>query len=409
MSNVGLDENWTGNHLSQANLYGFGRLAWNPDLTRRADRRRVDAPDIRQRSEGARDGQRRSNSVPGARTRTTPDRSACRPSPTSRAITTASTSKRRSATAGASGIAPTKRASAWTAPSRQAPATSANTARRSRASTNRSRRVPDDLLLFLHHVPYTHKLHSGKTVIQYIYDSHYEGADARRGVRRASGRRSKAAVDEQRYRRDPRATRIPGGAGDRLARRRERASSRACRASPDAKGRVGNYPGRVEAEAMKLDGLRGAGHHAVGGRVGRQGRHVRIRNMRGDDEVRGRGRAGTRSTCSTSICPRGEARFRVLVGKQVIDEWTAADRIPARRLDAGASSRRVIAGVALRPGDEIRIEGVPGPRRSGRPGLHRNSSRKRYFVLPSKVLQADTSPLSRPRRNHPSAAPTSRA
>src|SRR4051812_11719511 len=33
VSNIGLDENWTGNHLSQANLYGFGRLAWNPDLT----------------------------------------------------------------------------------------------------------------------------------------------------------------------------------------------------------------------------------------------------------------------------------------------------------------------------------------------------------------------------------------
>ena len=33
--------------------------------------------------------------------------------------------------------------------------------------------------------------------------------------------------------------------------------------------------------------------------------------------------------------------------------------IPARRLDGGASTRRVIAGVALRPGDEIRIEGFP--------------------------------------------------
>ena len=48
VSNVGLDANWFGNHLSQANLYGFGRLAWNPDLTSRADRRRVDAADVRQ-------------------------------------------------------------------------------------------------------------------------------------------------------------------------------------------------------------------------------------------------------------------------------------------------------------------------------------------------------------------------
>ena len=35
---------------------------------------------------------------------------------------------------------------------------------------------PDNLLLFFHHVPYTYKLHSGETVIQHIYDSHYEGA-----------------------------------------------------------------------------------------------------------------------------------------------------------------------------------------------------------------------------------------
>src|SRR5436190_11371559 len=37
--------------------------------------------------------------------------------------------------------------------------------------------TPDELLLFMHHVPYTFVLHSGKTVIQHIYDSHYAGAE----------------------------------------------------------------------------------------------------------------------------------------------------------------------------------------------------------------------------------------
>ena len=37
--------------------------------------------------------------------------------------------------------------------------------------------TPDNLLLFFHHVPYTYKLHSGETVIQYVYDSHYKGAE----------------------------------------------------------------------------------------------------------------------------------------------------------------------------------------------------------------------------------------
>ncbi len=36
---------------------------------------------------------------------------------------------------------------------------------------------PDELLLFFHHVPYTHSLHSGKTVIQHIYDSHFDGVE----------------------------------------------------------------------------------------------------------------------------------------------------------------------------------------------------------------------------------------
>jgi len=36
---------------------------------------------------------------------------------------------------------------------------------------------PDELLLFFHHVPYTWKLKSGKTVIQHIYDTHFEGVE----------------------------------------------------------------------------------------------------------------------------------------------------------------------------------------------------------------------------------------
>ncbi|MEB8338227.1 alpha-glucuronidase family glycosyl hydrolase [Streptomyces endophyticus] len=44
---------------------------------------------------------------------------------------------------------------------------------------------PDELLLFFHHVPYTHRLHSGRTVIQHIYDTHAEGcAEAEEARRR---------------------------------------------------------------------------------------------------------------------------------------------------------------------------------------------------------------------------------
>ena len=36
---------------------------------------------------------------------------------------------------------------------------------------------PEELLLFFHHVPYSYRLKSGKTLIQHIYDSHFEGAE----------------------------------------------------------------------------------------------------------------------------------------------------------------------------------------------------------------------------------------
>ncbi len=35
VANTGSDRNWTGHHFGQANWYGFGRLAWNHDLTSR--------------------------------------------------------------------------------------------------------------------------------------------------------------------------------------------------------------------------------------------------------------------------------------------------------------------------------------------------------------------------------------
>jgi alpha-glucuronidase len=45
-------------------------------------------------------------------------------------------------------------------------------------------RCPDDVLLFFHHVPYGHVLRSGGTVIQHIYDTHFAGAAEAAQMRR---------------------------------------------------------------------------------------------------------------------------------------------------------------------------------------------------------------------------------
>ncbi|WP_327000832.1 alpha-glucuronidase [Dactylosporangium sp. NBC_01737] len=54
---------------------------------------------------------------------------------------------------------------------------------------------PDELLLFFHHVPYGHVLHSGVTVIQHIYDTHFAGVEAVTGARRLWERLPAGLVD----------------------------------------------------------------------------------------------------------------------------------------------------------------------------------------------------------------------
>jgi len=57
---------------------------------------------------------------------------------------------------------------------------------------------PDELLLFFHHVPYSHVLHSGKTVIQHIYDTHFQGAEQAVELLH-SWKSLKGKMDEERF------------------------------------------------------------------------------------------------------------------------------------------------------------------------------------------------------------------
>jgi len=41
---------------------------------------------------------------------------------------------------------------------------------------------PEELLLFFHRVQYDHVLKSGKTLLQQLYDAHFQGADAAEGL-----------------------------------------------------------------------------------------------------------------------------------------------------------------------------------------------------------------------------------
>jgi hypothetical protein len=54
----------------------------------------------------------------------------------------------------------------------------------------------------------------------------------------------------------------------------------------------------------------------------------------------------------------GKSQFKLLVAGQPIDEWQADDKLPDDKPNGNTSTRREIRRVALRPGDEIRIETI---------------------------------------------------
>ncbi len=111
---------------------------------------------------------------------------------------------------------------------------------------------PDELLLFMHHVPYTHVLHSGETVIQHIYDTHYQGAEAAaRFVR--DWRALAGHVDVERYRAVLAHLEYQRGHAvvwrDAVVQWFRKTSG-----IPDARGRAEQVPGRIEAEDGELSG-----------------------------------------------------------------------------------------------------------------------------------------------------------
>jgi alpha-glucuronidase len=226
---------------------------------------------------------------------------------------------------------------------------------------------PDELLLFMHHVPYTHLLHSGKTVIQHIYDTHYEGAE--RAARFVDDWRAlEGHIDEERYR----------AVLDRLAYQRGHAVVwrdaicqwfRRTSGMPDAKGRVDHVPGRVEAEEGTSTGY--APIEVTPWETASKGRAVSC--------------AGPAACTLTVRHPLGDglfdvhvlyyderdgsARFRLRTsdgpaGKDgsvpgVSAGWVADRDLPTREPNGHSAVRKTFEGVRLSAGESIALEGTP--------------------------------------------------
>ncbi len=197
VSNIGSDSNWTGHDLAQANLYGFGRLAWDPELsaaeiarewtelTFGGDPRVVrTVVDMLMSSWGIYEsytaplgigwmvnpGHHYGPNVDGYEYSKwgTYHRADCR----------------------GIGIDRTSAGTSFTGQYHP----------RNRERYDSLSSCPDELLLFFHRVTYTHRLRSGKTVIQHIYDSHFDGAEAA-GALLGKWQSLSGLIDRERYER----------------------------------------------------------------------------------------------------------------------------------------------------------------------------------------------------------------
>ncbi|PWD51298.1 alpha-glucuronidase [Serinibacter arcticus] len=189
VSNVGSDEFWTGHPLAQANLYAFGRLAWDPTL------RAQDVLDewIALTFAGADDADLTRlravlHSVMDESWRryegyTAPLGVCFMVSPTRQHYGPDVDGYEYSAWgtyhfADRDGVGVDRTRATGTGFTGQYPQPWHDV-------YESLETCPDELVLFFHHVPYTHVLHSGTTVIQHIYDSRSDAVEELDGVEEA--------------------------------------------------------------------------------------------------------------------------------------------------------------------------------------------------------------------------------
>lgn len=175
VSNIGNDANWTGHVLAQANLYGFGRLSWNPELTSEKIAREWICLTFGTEPKlvevilnillNSWQTYENYTAPLGVGWMVNPEHHY---GPNVDGYEYSRWGTYHFADRDGIGVDRTVKSGTGYAAQYHKP----HADRYESLDT-----CPDELLLFFHHVPYTHKLHSGKTVIQHIYDTHFAGAE----------------------------------------------------------------------------------------------------------------------------------------------------------------------------------------------------------------------------------------
>lgn len=356
VTGVGMNNNWLGSDLALANLYGFGRLAWNPNSTADSIARNWirlsfnDDPQVVNTMSrllmSSWPMDERYTGPLGLQSLTNITGLHYGPAPQSQENNGWGQWIRATRT----GIGMDRTTATGTGFIGQYPPEVA-------AMYESLKTCPDDLLLFMHHVPYTYRLHDGQTVIQEIYNLHYQGAEEAADQIR-QWKTLRGLIPPQPYASTLHMLEYQAGEAiewrDAITRWFYRISG-----IPDEHGRVGHYPDRVTASQMRLDGYTPVEVHPW--ESASEGKAYVCENH------------AVCAASTTFIRPAGwytvavqyfdyhdgVSSFDLLLNHQKLATWRADMSLPGNAPSGDTSVRYTLHGVPLRPGDVLTIDGRP--------------------------------------------------
>jgi alpha-glucuronidase len=359
-ANVGLDTNWLGHPLAMANLYGFGRLAWNPDLSSEQivdewtkltfghDPQVVKTiSDILLNSWRAYENYTGPLGVGGLT-----DIIEVHYGPGIESSERNGWGQWHRGDEHGIGMDRTVATGTGYTAEYHSPVSD---------MFESLKTCPDELVLFFHHLPYDYVLHSGKTLIQHVYDSHYEGTEqVEKFVE--EWKSIKGKIDEQRY--NETLARLEYQVGHATVWR-----DAVCQwfykmsGISDKYNRVNDNPNRIEAESMKLDGYEVFDVKPWETASGGKAIQISSADGHGSASFNYSGKPGWFDLAVQYYDQtNGVSQFKLFVAGQKIDQWLANDQLPSRNVpsvpNGHTSTRHMTRGVALRTDDEIRIEGI---------------------------------------------------
>ena len=358
VANVGLDANWMHHPMALANLYGFGRLAWNPDLSAEQiaeewtrmtfgnDAKVVSTIDALQLGSWHAYEEYTGPLGVGGLT----DIIGVHYGP---GIESAERNGwGQWIRADHEGIGMDRSVATGTGYIGQYPPQLA-------AKYESLATCPDELLLFMHHVPYTYVLHSGKTVVQHVYDSHYDGA-ATVATYDPRWKELQGLVDQERYQQVLALFEYQAGHAD-VWRDAVDQWFQKISGVDDARHRVGHDPFRVEAESMVANGYTPV--EATPWETASAGKAVVCEQKEACTlTTRFAGAEGRYSVAVQYFDLRtGVSNYELLVNGKPVAQWKADATLPpaviVRRLDGHTSTRYTLPEIELHGGDTITLRG----------------------------------------------------